>query len=86
MRIKDNKIKQLIGRVLQYKQTQRQFLKLLIIAVNMTCSLARHGTEMLSLRYKNNIAVNRNLFIKNGQVMIVTQSYKSQVIMDNIKV
>jgi hypothetical protein len=41
---------------------------------------------MISLRYQNKIASDRNLIIEDGQVMIVTEYHKSQVIMDNVKV
>jgi hypothetical protein len=72
--------------VISYKESVNEFLKLTLIAMNMTCGLTGRGTEMVSLRYQNKTSSDRNLIIEDGQVMIVTEYHKSQAIMDNVKV
>jgi len=72
--------------ILEYEREVEEFLSVLIILINMTCGVAGRGTEMLSIRYCNTRDVDRNIFMEDGQVMIVTQYHKSMARMDSLKV
>ena len=70
----------------QYTAKYNQFLELILILVHITAGQPARGTEITSLRYCNWITSPRNIYILDGQVMIVTTYHKSQRMMDDPKV
>jgi len=74
------------GKIVEYERTVDEFLSLLVILTNVTCGVAGRGTEMLSMRYCNSRESDRNVFVEDGQIMIVTQYHKSMAMMDSLKV
>jgi hypothetical protein len=74
------------GKVVEYERMVDEFLSVLAILTNVTCGVAGRGTEMLSIRYCNTRELDRNVFVEDGQIMVVTQYYKSMAMMDSLKV
>ena len=74
------------GKVVEYKRSVHEFLAVLVILMNVTCGVAGRGTEMLSMRYCNARGSDRNVFVEDGQIMVVTQYHKSMAMMDSLKV
>jgi hypothetical protein len=72
--------------VASYTKSVERFLELLLLAVNWTCGQTGRGTEMVSLLYKNKTSADRNIFVQDGQIMIVTSYHKSQAVTEDIKV
>jgi hypothetical protein len=72
--------------VASYTRSVQRFLELLLLAINWTCGQTGRGTEMMSLLYKNKTSADRNIFVQDGQIMIVTSYHKSQAVTEDIKV
>ena len=69
-----------------YASAAEMFLEYLLILIHVTGGQPRRGTEITTLRYANAMQSMRNIFIKEGQVMIVTEYHKSMAVMDQLKV
>src|ERR1700738_1002201 len=63
-----------------------KFLELILFLVHVTAGQPGRGTEITAIRYANSMNAHRNIFIHDGQVMILTQYHKSIVITDQLKV
>src|SRR5579859_1198667 len=57
-----------------------------IILVHITGGQPGRGTEITTLRYANSMQTLRNIFVKEGQVMIMTENHKSEAMTDQSKV
>src|SRR6266496_5270353 len=86
MTIEDGQLVFLAAGVDEYTKHDTEFRELIVLGINWTDGLMRRGTEILSLLFKNKMAVGRNLIIWNGQFLVMMEYHKSQVIMDDIKV
>jgi len=69
-----------------YKKWDTTFRELLAILIMISCGLSGRGTEMTSIRFMNCMDGDRNIYIEDGQIMIITEYHKSMALMDNIKV
>jgi len=72
--------------VARYDKSVSEFLELLLLTINWTCGQTGRDTEMLCLLYRNKMSADRNIFVQDGQIMIVTGYHKSQAVIDDIKV
>ncbi len=86
MTIEDGQLVFLAAGVNEYTKHDTEFRELILLTINWTDGLMRRGTEILSLLFKNKMAVGRNLIVLNGQIMVAMEYHKSQAIMDDIKV
>lgn len=73
-------------RVRQYLRQVRRFLELLLVAVHMTSGQPGRGTEVTTMRFRNSVLQDRNVFVVDGQVMTVVRYHKSQSQWDKPKV
>ena len=65
-------------RAIEYLRQVDKFRKLLLFVVHTTGGQPKRGTEILALRFKNGCLQDRNVFVLDGMVMIVSRYYKSQ--------
>jgi hypothetical protein len=65
-------------RVREYLRELDKFRLLLLFCVHITSGQPARGPEVLSLRYKNGYLQDRNIFVLDGQVMVVTRYHKTQ--------
>jgi superfamily II DNA helicase RecQ len=63
-----------------------RFLELLLFTVHMTAGQPARGTEITTLRHRNGFLQDRNIFVMDGQVVMVTRYHKSQSQWDKPKV
>jgi hypothetical protein len=63
-----------------------RFLELLCLAVYIIGGQPARGLELLSVRWRNGVLQDRNLYVLDGQVAIVTRYHKTQVQWDRPKV
>ena len=63
-----------------------EFLELILFLVHVMAGQPGRGMEITAIRYANSMNAHRNIFIYDGQVMILTQYHKSIVITDQLKV
>ena len=68
--------------VFKYISEMETFLEYLLILVHLTSGQPARGTELTTIRYRNALQNLRNIYIEDGQVMVVTEVHKSQAIMD----
>ena len=69
-----------------YRKQVTKFLEMLIVLVQMTWGQPARGEEVTGLRLVNGINRDRNVFIIDGQVVLVSQYHKSQAHFDSPKV
>ena len=69
-----------------YTARYKRFLELILILVHITAGQPARGTEITSLRYCNWLTVPRNIYMLDGQVMLVTTYHKSQSMWNEQKV
>jgi hypothetical protein len=70
----------------RYNKDAEEFRGLLLLIIILSCGLTGRGTEMLSMRVENQQDTRRNVYIQDGQVVLITWYHKSQAIMDQCKV
>lgn len=70
----------------QYHRDRELFLELALLSMNFTSGETGRGQEILSIQYKNSTDMDRNIFLDDGQLEIVTGYHKSQAITDDLKV
>jgi len=61
-------------------------LEYLLILIRITGGQPGRRTEITTLRYENAMQSMRNIFVKEGRVMIVTEYHKSMAVTDQVKV
>jgi hypothetical protein len=62
------------------------FLELLCLAVHIAGGQPARGPELLSVRWRNGVLQDRNLYVIDGQVALVTRYHKTQSQWDKLKV
>ena len=72
--------------VRQYKAHLREFLNKLFTLVHITGGAPARGTEIGSVRHRDGLTVDRNLFIIQGRVVFITQYHKGMLLSDKMKV
>lgn len=72
--------------VRRYLRQVDRFRELLLLAVHMTGGQPARGTEVLSIRFKNGFMQDRNVFVIQGQMAVVTRYHKSSSQHDKPKV
>jgi hypothetical protein len=65
-------------RVKEYLREVDKFRELLLFCMHVTGGQPARGPEILSLRYKNGLSQDRNIFVLDGLVMSVTRYHKTQ--------
>jgi len=70
----------------RYLRHVDDFLRLLLFCVHTTYGQPARGTEITSIRFQNGCLQDRNVFIIDGQVVVVTRYHKSQSQFDRPKV
>jgi hypothetical protein len=63
-----------------------RFLELLCLAVHIAGGQPARGPELLSVRWRNGVLQDRNLYVIDGQVALVTRYHKTQFQWDKPKV
>ena len=61
-----------------YLQNMQEFLKLLAVLIHITAGQPARATELLSMHYANTATAIRNVYVQDGQVMIVLDYHKSR--------
>ena len=64
--------------VKRYLRRVDRFLTLLLVCVHMTSGQPGRGSEITTMRHRNGLLQDRNIFIVDGQVMTVVRYHKSQ--------
>jgi superfamily II DNA/RNA helicase len=64
----------------------QHFLELLSLAVHVAGGQPARGPELLSVRWRNGVLQDRNLYVIDGQVAVVTRYHKTQSQWDKPKV
>jgi hypothetical protein len=64
----------------------QQFLELLSLAVHVAGGQPARGPELLSVRWRNGALQDRNLYVIDGQVAVITRYHKTQSQWDKPKV
>jgi hypothetical protein len=64
----------------------QRFLELLSLAVHVAGGQPARGPELLSIRWRNGLLQDRNLYVIDGQVAVVTRYHKTQSQWDKPKV
>ena len=72
--------------VKQYLRRVDRFLALLMLGVHMTSGQPGRGSEVTTMRHRNGMLQDRNVFVVDGQVMTVVRYHKSQSQWDKPKV
>ena len=75
-----------IKQVKRYLRCVDRFLMLLMTCVHVTSGQPGRGSEITTMRHRNGLLQDRNLFIMDGQVMTVVRYHKSQSQWDKPKV
>jgi len=73
-------------RVRRYLRTVDRFLELLLFCTHTTGGQPARGTEVTTARFRNGCFQDRNVFVIDGQVVLVTRYHKSQALFDKPKV
>jgi hypothetical protein len=68
-----------------YESAVKRFLEYRLILIHITGGQPGRGTEITTLRYANAMQSMRNIFVKEGKVMFVTEYHKSMAVMDQVK-
>jgi len=64
--------------VRQYMRQMDRFLELLLCSVHVTSGQPGRGSEITTIRHRNGVLQDRNIFVVDGQVMTVVRYHKSQ--------
>lgn len=64
--------------VRRYLRQVDRFLELLLCSVHITSGQPGRGSEILSMRHRNGMLQDRNVYVVDGQVMTVVRYHKSQ--------
>jgi hypothetical protein len=72
--------------VRRHLQHIERFLDLLSLAVHVAGGQPARGPELLSVRWRNGLLQDRNLYVIDGQVAVVTRYHKTQSQWDKPKV
>ena len=67
-----------VKQVKRYLRSVDRFLTLLLVCVHMTSGQPGRGSEITTMRHRNGLLQDRNLFIMDRQVMTVIRYHKSQ--------
>ena len=70
----------------RYLSKVTRFLELLFLVVHITAGQPGRGTEITSVKYLNMIQMMRGIYVMDGQVMLVTEYYKSREMTDEPQV
>jgi hypothetical protein len=62
------------------------FLELLLCSVHVTSGQPGRGTEITMIWHCNGILQDRNIFVADGQIMMVVRYHKSQLQWDKLKI
>jgi hypothetical protein len=69
-----------------YTKDDEKLRELLLLIMVFTSGQTGRGMESLTLRYENQQNGRRNIFVKDGQISIITSYHKSQGVTDQVKV
>jgi superfamily II DNA helicase RecQ len=72
--------------VKRYLRQVDRFLELLMVCVHVTSGQPGRGSEITTMRHRNGLLQDRNIFVMDGQVMTVVRYHKSQSQWDKPKV
>jgi hypothetical protein len=72
--------------VRQHLRHTERFLELLCLAVHIAGGQPARGPELLSIRWRDGVLQDRNLYVIVGQVALVTRYHKTQSQWDKPKV
>ena len=75
-----------VKQVKRYLRCIDRFLTLLMVCVHMTSGQPGRGSEITTMRHRNGLLQDRNIFVMDGQVMTVVRYHKSQSQWDKPKV
>jgi superfamily II DNA helicase RecQ len=75
-----------VRQVKKYLRQVERFLGLLMVCVHMTSGQPGRGSEVTTMRHRNGVLQDRNIFVMDGQVMTVVRYHKSQSQWDKPKV
>lgn len=75
-----------IKRVKRYLRCINRFLELGLFGVHVASGQPGRGTEITTIRHKNGMLQDRNIFVVDGQLMTVVRYHKSQSQWDKPKV
>jgi superfamily II DNA helicase RecQ len=73
-------------RVKRYLRQVDCFLELLLVCVHMTSGQPGRGSEVTTMRHRNGVLQDRNIFVTDGQIMTVVRYHKSQSQWDKPKI
>ena len=86
MRVKRGKLEWIASGIKDYESAVERFLEYLLILIHIMGGQPGWGTEITTLRYANAMQSMRNIFMKEGRVMVVTEYHKSMAMTDQLKV
>lgn len=72
--------------VKRYLRQVDRFLELLMVCVHVTSGQPGRGSEITTMRHRNGVLQDRNIFVADGQVMTVVRYHKSQSQWDKPKI
>jgi hypothetical protein len=72
--------------VKQYLRRVERFLELLLAGMHITLGQPRRGLEITTIRHRNGVLQDRNVFVIDGHIMTVVRYHKSQSQWDKPKV
>ena len=75
-----------MSRVKAYGRQIKRFLELLLALIHMTAGQPARGEEITPIRHQNGFLQDRNIYMLDGQVMVVTRYHKSQALFGAPKV
>src|ERR1051325_22843 len=73
-------------RVGQYLRQVDRFLELLLFCVHVTSGQPGRGSEITTIRHRNGLLQDRNVFVVDGRIMTVVRYHKSQSQFDKPKI
>ena len=68
--------------VAEYTSKAETFLEQLLVLIHLTGRQPARGTELTTIRHRNVLQNLRNIYIEDGQVIVVIEAHKSQAVMD----
>lgn len=72
--------------VRRYMRQMDRFLALLLCSVHVTSGQPGRGSEITTIRHRNGMLQDRNIFVVDGQIMTVVRYHKSQSQWDKPKI
>ncbi|KAK5277365.1 hypothetical protein LTR16_009874, partial [Cryomyces antarcticus] len=70
----------------RYIRKVNKFLELLLFCTHTTAGQPARGTEITTVRYQNGFLQDRNIFVIDGRVVVITRYHKSQSQFDKPKI